>query len=165
MTEKTKFKLLAAFREMDEKIDMSTLENRIIFQKKVYLLQEFGLKLGNSFGWYIRGPYSSTAASDGFQIEKIQGKVENLPDIPDDESKSIEKLKALISDSKKSIKGKRDDYILELLASIHFVLKHGYPRRNKKEEAIEFFLKKKPKFKKDLEVAIEILETHELLFN
>jgi len=164
MTEKTKFKLLAAFREMDKKIDMSTFENRLIFQKNVYLLQEFGLKLENPYGWYVRGPYSTTAASDGFQLEKIQDKVEDLPDISRDELELIRRFKQLLSESKDKFEDKSDDYFLELLASLHFIFKYGYPRPTSKEDALKTFLKKKPKFKEDdVGVALELLEKYGLI--
>ncbi len=51
---------------------LDTLENRIIFQKTIYLLQELGLNIGYKFNWYIYGPYSSQLASDGFELERKQ---------------------------------------------------------------------------------------------
>lgn len=38
--------------------NMDSFEERLIFQKKMYLLQGLGTDLGYSYNWYIRGPYS-----------------------------------------------------------------------------------------------------------
>ena len=39
-------------------LSIDTFENRLIAQKKIYLLQGLGTDLGYSYNWYIRGPYS-----------------------------------------------------------------------------------------------------------
>lgn len=46
-----------------------TLEGRITFQKRVYLLQALGLDLGYTFSWNQYGPYSSELAQDGLLLE------------------------------------------------------------------------------------------------
>ncbi|RHP50092.1 hypothetical protein DWZ37_09725 [Clostridiaceae bacterium AF31-3BH] len=37
--------------------DISTLDARIIVQKKIYLTEKLGINLGYDFSWYIHGPY------------------------------------------------------------------------------------------------------------
>lgn len=37
--------------------DISTLDDRIIVQKKIFLTEKFGVNLGYDFSWYIHGPY------------------------------------------------------------------------------------------------------------
>ena len=44
------------FQLMDIKID--SFDERIISQKKIYLLQYLGTDLGYVYDWYLRGPYS-----------------------------------------------------------------------------------------------------------
>ena len=39
-------------------VKKDSFDNRIISQKKIFLLQEMGIEIGYSYNWYIRGPYS-----------------------------------------------------------------------------------------------------------
>jgi hypothetical protein len=162
MTDETKFRLLAAFKKMRQQIDMSDFNARLVFQKQTYLLQELGLQLGNTYGWYIRGPYSSDAASDGFQLTSIQDHVKYLPKLSRDELQSLKTFEKLFSESKKRFKGKSDAYVLELLGSLHFLLKYGYPRPTNNKVALKRFFELKPGFKEDAETALELLEKHGL---
>lgn len=45
------------------KISKDTFDDRLVSQKKIYLLQELGLDIGYAYNWYIRGPYSSDLTS------------------------------------------------------------------------------------------------------
>lgn len=57
------------FQELQ--LSKETLDERIVCQKKIYLLQEKGIDLGYTFGWYTRGPYSESLAKyigDNFQV-------------------------------------------------------------------------------------------------
>jgi uncharacterized protein YwgA len=47
-----------------------SFDERLIFQKTVYLLQSFGIYLGFSFSWYIRGPYCPLLAKYGYDLAK-----------------------------------------------------------------------------------------------
>ena len=49
----------------------TSFDQRLIFQKTIYLLQAFGLYLGYVFSWYIRGPYSSELARKGYDLTRI----------------------------------------------------------------------------------------------
>ena len=44
-------------------ISKDTFDDRIVCQKKVYLLQCLGTDLGYSYNWYVRGPYSPALAN------------------------------------------------------------------------------------------------------
>lgn len=44
-------------------IEKETFDDRLISQKKIYLLQSLGTDLGYTYHWYVRGPYSSSLAS------------------------------------------------------------------------------------------------------
>ena len=48
---------------------IETLEDRIQFQKAVYLSQEAGVPLGYRFSWYVRGPYSPSLARDYYYLQ------------------------------------------------------------------------------------------------
>lgn len=39
-------------------IKKDTFDDRLLSQKKIFLLQELGIDIGYSYNWYIRGPYS-----------------------------------------------------------------------------------------------------------
>lgn len=44
------------FRILELRIE--SFEDRLICQKKIYLLQELGIDLGYKYNWYVYGPYS-----------------------------------------------------------------------------------------------------------
>lgn len=44
------------FQRMGIKKD--SFDDRLLCQKKVYLLQSLGIDLGYTYNWYVRGPYS-----------------------------------------------------------------------------------------------------------
>ena len=45
-------------------VDMKTDGNHTIYQKTIYLLQNYGVSLGYGFEWRVRGPYSPQLHSD-----------------------------------------------------------------------------------------------------
>ena len=49
------------FQRMNIKKD--TFDERIICQKKIYLLEMLGTNMGYSYNWYLRGPYSPSLAN------------------------------------------------------------------------------------------------------
>ncbi|HME54131.1 MAG TPA: hypothetical protein VKM55_18040, partial [Candidatus Lokiarchaeia archaeon] len=50
---------------MDYRNAVSTLDERIILQKTIFLLKQLGYDLKYNFNWYLKGPYSPALASDG----------------------------------------------------------------------------------------------------
>ena len=44
-------------------VGKDTFDERLLSQKKVFLLQELGVDIGYSYNWYIRGPYSPDLAN------------------------------------------------------------------------------------------------------
>lgn len=140
-------KLLSIFTELDQEINMSTFENRLIFQKEVYLLQEFGISLGHSFGWYRRGPYSSDAADDGFKLESIQRNITELPPLSEHERASILRYRDLMRNAR-TIFSINNISLLELVASLHFILNKGYPRPETPEDAVQQLVERKPHFER-----------------
>jgi len=160
MTDSTKFKLLAAFNVMNQKISMATFDERLVLQKKVYLLQQLGLNLGNAYGWYLRGPYSRDVTNDGFYLAGIQN--QNIASLEKNEIGATEKLQLLVNDAQVSLKNS-EVYCLELIASLHFILKYGYPKPSNDKEAINQLTKQKPEFTKtDVKTAMGLLKKHGL---
>ena len=128
--------LLATLMKKVGTFGMSTFESRLIFQKSVYFLQRFGIKLGYSFSWYIYGPYSSELTDVGFELAPKVGEIEEI----ELDSETQSKLDSFLS----FLGGKKDDSKwLEALASEHFLRTVLYMP---KEEVIEFVKKKQPYF-------------------
>lgn len=50
---------------------MDTFDDRLRLQKFIYLLQAHGIYLGYDYSWYLRGPYCSSLATDGFILDDI----------------------------------------------------------------------------------------------
>ena len=53
--------------------------NRLKLQKYVFLLRRYGIDLGYSYNYYIRGPYSPELADDYYNLPDVEGEVE-LPE-------------------------------------------------------------------------------------
>lgn len=101
------------------KPDMSEFDNRIKYQKIVYLLQASGISLGYGFNWYIKGPYSSPLAHDLFEIDDdIYEASKKIVFIDHDN---------IVSEMKKfqnKLGADIDNIIyLEILASLHYISK------------------------------------------
>lgn len=63
---------LVVLKAVLDRIDgdsFDTLEGRITFQKRIYLVQTLGIDLGYRFSWNQYGPYSSELAQDGLLLE------------------------------------------------------------------------------------------------
>ncbi len=52
--------------------DMTDFKNRLKLQKFIYLMQSCGLNLGYHFRLYLRGPYATRLARDGFDMPNFQ---------------------------------------------------------------------------------------------
>ncbi len=106
------------------KPDMSSFENRLKYQKVVYLLQSFGLSLDYGFTWYLKGPYSSPLAHTLFSIEKnpmIYDESESMKF--KNEEEIVDKLNVF---KEKLGEGIGDVLYLEVLASLHYINKSRF---------------------------------------
>lgn len=99
--------------------DMSEFDNRLKYQKIIYLLQASDLSLGYGFNWYIKGPYSSPLAHDLFEIDESFFEISSLI-----EFNNHEQILIKIEDFKKKLGNDIEnvDY-LEVLASLHYINK------------------------------------------
>jgi hypothetical protein len=160
MTDSTKLKLLVAIRHMGQNVVMTDFNSRLAFQKKVYLLQELGLRLGNTYGWYIHGPYSRDVASDGFQLALMQSNYQDdeLEPLSEEELAAVANYQSLVQAAIETLPNRDEVYCLELLASLHFTLHRGYPRPQNTAAGLERFIQSKPKFTEDAATALELLE-------
>jgi uncharacterized protein YwgA len=105
-------RLVRVMKFFGKEIDMRSYDDRLILQKLVYILQCKGVAFDYFFGWYIRGPYSSALAADGYFIGEKKHK--ELGISPKEESvvkRTKELLGCSITDSKK----------MEIIASLLFL--------------------------------------------
>jgi len=112
--------ILGGFLKKVGNFSMKSYEKRLIFQKTVYFLQEFGVGFGYKFSWYIAGPYSPELAGDGFRLEAIYDKARRVEMIEKKDQDSINSFLVFIEGIKNNARQ------LELLASIDFLKKLGY---------------------------------------
>lgn len=103
---------------------MQTFQGRLIFQKSIYLLQEFDLYLGYNFSWYVRGPYCSDLTKDGYKLRSIY---DRIPLVKFKESVAEERFNNFLE-----FLGihKNDADWLEIIASIHFLYKRGLSKKD-----------------------------------
>lgn len=156
--------ILSVFCERKKKINVSNFRKRLIFQKEVYLLQQLGIPFGYPFSWYKRGPYSSSITFDGYSLESIQDEVTPVKKLSPEEKILVKKFNQLVEEANQKIKGYSDKgEILELLASLHFIIHEGYPKPESLDHAIALLLRKKPRFSEDsAKIAHELLRKYDL---
>ncbi len=53
------------------KFNIDEFDNRLMLQKLVYISKFFGIDLGYSFNYYLRGPYSPELADDYFRLAEL----------------------------------------------------------------------------------------------
>ena len=146
---------------MDYRNAVSTLDERVILQKTIFLLKQLGYDLKYNFNWYLKGPYSPALASDGYtlrdslaspvledKIESWMQKVENDPEfsermhlsiLPRSESAIIPFKK--IRDRLYQITGIKQSEIMEIAASLVYIYEYlGYRTRN---AILQFFYEEK----------------------
>ena len=95
---------------------MDTFDDRLRLQKMIYLLQACGVYLGYDFSWYLRGPYCSLLAHNGFDLQDVYDV------IPDNIELKSREDRGRFDSFQKFIKGKSIDD-LEIAASLHYLNK------------------------------------------
>lgn len=101
----------------DYEFSMAEFEGRLHLQKIVYLLQAFDVNLGYSFSWYLRGPYCSLLATNGFTLDRVYNVLPDR-DMKFRDQRAQKKFQRFL----KFIRGK-DLESLEILASAHYLKK------------------------------------------
>ncbi len=105
-------------------VRMSDFHDRLILQKAVYLIQAAGVHLGYHFRWYIKGPYCSDLADDGFCVaaELTSGDNQSSGWALDQASqKVLANIKPVFQNSGGEDERRALAMRLELLASVHFL--------------------------------------------
>jgi uncharacterized protein YwgA len=96
---------------------MESFEGRLKLQKTIYLMQAFDLYIGYNFSWYIRGPYSTQLAKDGFALREVY----NV--IPSGRFTDLKAEQRFASFLQFIDRYRNDADWLEIVASIHFLTK------------------------------------------
>lgn len=118
--------LLKRIGNFDSTTYESDFNSRLILQKTVYLMQEFGLNIGYSFSWYLHGPYSPNLTRDTYTMVKGFAEIEpvKFADLSA-ENRFCEFINFIRPIS-------RNHVILEQLAVVHFLC-NVYPRLSQQE--------------------------------
>ncbi len=127
-------------------ISKESFDDRIICQKKIYLLQSLGTDLGYSYNWYLRGPYSPALAN------YVYSNAELLSSTNFDDYKISESVTENIKRVNDLEKQRPTDLSLsswyELLASLIYIEKNRDSWKIKDDEDALFdaLMKQKPQF-------------------
>ncbi len=120
-----------------KEVEMETFEDRLTFQKTIYLLHAIGIEGFPKQSWYVKGPYSFNLATSGFLIWEAEERP--TEEIPEYEAEKISPLRAAFSEEM----GDFDK--IELLVSAVYVFKEeGIMDINK---AASWIMSKKPWYK------------------
>jgi len=104
-----------------QKLNLSkeTFNDRLICQKKIYLLQSVGVDLGYEYNWYVRGPYSPSLTTYIYNnLDMLKNYDFSKYALNHDAEKFIEKVNNL---SQKKSLDISDASWYELLASLLFI--------------------------------------------
>ena len=128
-------------------ISKEEFKDRIIYQKKIYLLQSLGTNLGYLYNWYIRGPYSPGLTNYVYNNLDILLSMDfSEYKLSDTVVKNISKINKLEMLKPSSL---NDSSWYELLASILYIHNNSKSWKiddtNPKEE-IDLLLKYKPQY-------------------
>lgn len=104
--------------------DLSEFEGRLVLQKTIYLLQNFGIYLDYKFSWYVHGPYCPELTRDAFKLVPIYDNIPELKFENNEIERLIQQYNELLGERK------NDSDWLEQLACTHF-LSILYPRTSK----------------------------------
>ena len=149
------FRLGMILQNIDN-FDTTTFKGRLTLQKTIYLLQVFGLYIGYNFSWYLRGPYCSRLARNGFELENIY---ENIHQGSFEKKSSQKRFQEFL---KFMANKKNEPDRIEILASIHFLKKIHTDM--KKSEILNKVKKKQLNFtKKQCEDAWSELKMEKLI--
>jgi uncharacterized protein YwgA len=104
--------------ELEEPARINSLHDRIRLQKIIYLVQSIGIDLGYGYGWYVRGPYSSSLADDYYNMPSTEDI--KTRELKESAKKKLRPLLKVIQSEKKPDELNKTEW-LELVASVRFL--------------------------------------------
>ena len=79
-------------------ISKESFDDRLMSQKKVYLLQSLGTDLGYTYNWYVRGPYSPSLTNNIYNnLEVLLSSDFSQYHLSETAENNIEKVNSLIN--------------------------------------------------------------------
>lgn len=141
-------------------ISKDSFDDRLICQKKIYLLQSLGTDLGYTYNWYVRGPYAPTLTnyiynnleilkSNDFSEYKLAGVAEN----------NVNRVNKLVDDK---VSDMTESSWYELLASLLYIEnnKQSWKIDDKEETLFGELIKYKPQYNfEQCKKALEVLRS------
>jgi len=101
---------------------MDTFNDRLRLQKLVYMVEAFGVYLGYDYSWYLRGPYCTSLARTGFELEQINHKIPDrakarfmYPEVQKKFNRAIKFIASIMKDPDDTIR-------LEIASSLHLLV-------------------------------------------
>lgn len=127
-------------------IGKETFDERLICQKKMYLLEGLGTDLGYSYNWYVRGPYSPSLTNYVYNnLEVLSANDFGQYKLSQTAEKHVEQVNSLLEQKKQDM-GEAAWY--ELLASLFYISnnKQSWKIDDKKESLFDILMKYKPQY-------------------
>jgi uncharacterized protein YwgA len=116
--------LKAFLDELGVSDSIDTIDDRKRVQKAIYLGQLSGLDLGYRFGWYIKGPYSTSLTKDYYALsEAVESGEQDFEagKLPVTVKSSLQKIQPLM-EVPENVPLTQEDW-LELVSSLHYLRK------------------------------------------
>ena len=140
-------------------ISKDCFDDRLICQKKIYLLQALGTDLGYTYNWYVRGPYSPSLTNYVYNnLDVLENNDFSNYRLSSKAQANVDKVNRLIDDI-------RQDFYeaswYEILASLLYINnnRESWGITNDKGELYETLIKAKPQYTKEqCEYAFNVLE-------
>lgn len=128
-------------------LSINNFADRLLIQKKIYLTQRLGVNFGYDFGWYIKGPYSSSLTSIAYEVvPKAQNMVKGY-EFDDDIERVLNRVNDLDNHRNRVRANLSSSSWYELLASIDFLCNNATWIKNNEKDSIRRQLKiEKPKY-------------------
>jgi uncharacterized protein YwgA len=141
-----------------DQVDMDNFDNRLKYQKLIYLTQNFGLSLGYGYSWYVKGPYSPELTKTLFTITP-----ESLADSDNFRFQNDDVVIGKIREIKTILDNKiQDPFFLEILASIVYIKKYLQSEISPENLRVEL-LKRKPKMQDNIDFERTFSEAFRLM--
>ena len=140
MPDQAALRLVAALRELGIEPDIETFAQRKAIQKLVYFLEVFGVNLNFRFGWYLHGPYSSSVTHVLYDNSEMLKMAPDPSALNSDERGKIAALRSFLGEDIRS------PDTLELLVSMHFLLRSVKGSDYTERDAVDTLRKLKPSF-------------------
>lgn len=146
---------------LGESHDISSVDDRVRIQKAIYLAQLFGVNLGYSYSWYVKGPYSTSLTRDYYSLQEAAAAgadATNTMVLSPHVLAAIPHTQAFLEKPQGVALTKSAWY--ELLASMHFLVRQsGYSY----DKAVELLSAVKPHLRDYLAVGYQRLQAFQLV--